>query len=258
MQRAELNQKDSDQRAWKPALAFLAILFAGLAAGVLILSSQALAAGRQMHIHCNFTPKERSEWQFPHPADWEIKSEGGIHYLHMVRPAEPGVPRRPLQFARLRNVNLGSFDLHVRVRRYGSSLIVVFNYVDTLHFYYAHISRDLGTKQPVHNGIFLVDGAPRRRIAGTQAQPALPDTNWHSIRIVRNVRTGLIDVYSDVQKKPLFSVVDKTFQCGQVGLGSFDETGDFTDFDLRSDDGGCTPSLAKSAEMLLKRPSFQP
>jgi hypothetical protein len=34
-------------------------------------------------------------------------------------------------------------------------------------------------------------------------------------------------------------VVDNTFKCGQVGLGSFDETGDFTDFELLSNDAGC-------------------
>jgi len=221
-------------------------------------SGCAHAALRELNYRCNFSPKEMSGWTFPHAEDWVSKTEDGMSYLQMLRPRDPGVPRRPLQFARLTNVNVGSFDLSVKTRRKGRSMIIVFNYIDTLHFYYTHVSGDRGTVQPVHNGIFLVDGAPRRRIAGLEAQPALPDTNWHTIRVVRNAETGLIQVYSDVQKKPLFSVVDRHFTCGEVGLGSFDETGDFTDFQLRSSDAGCTTKATSSAQALLQKPSFLP
>jgi hypothetical protein len=235
----------------------LGFLGAGLIAFGLGYSSTALAVLHKLSFHCDFTPKEFSEWIFPHAEDWVSKTEDGQTYLHMLRPRDPGVPRRPLQFARLKNVNVGSFDLSVKVRREGRSMIIVFNYVDTLHFYYTHVSRDRGTAQPVHNGIFLVDGAPRRRIAGTEAQPALPDTRWHTIRVVRNVKTGLIQVSSDVQQKPLFSVVDHHFTCGQIGLGSFDETGDFTDLKINSTDAGCTPQAPASPQALLQAPQFK-
>lgn len=235
-------------------VALALILGSGLIA---INSSDAFAASHKLHFHCNFSPKELSEWEFPHPEDWVSELENGHYYLHMLRSRTPGVPRRPLQFARLRNVNVGSFDLKVRVRREGGSMIIVFNYVDTLHFYYTHISVDRGTVQPVHNGIFIVDGGPRRRIAGTEAQPALPNKRWHTIRVVRNAQTGLIQVYSDVQKKPLFTVVDHHFTCGQIGLGSFDETGDFADFRLHSDDADCTPQAPASPQALLEKPKSQ-
>lgn len=233
------------------------LLGAGLIAFGLGYSNNALAALHKLNFHCDFSPKELSEWIFPHAEDWVSKTENGRTYMHMLRPRDPGVPRRPLQFARLKNVNVGSFDLSVKVRREGRSMLIVFNYVDTLHFYYTHVSRDRGTFQPVHNGIFLVDGGPRRRIAGTEAQPALPNTNWHTIRVVRNVKTGLIQVYSDVQKKPLFSVVDHHFTCGQIGLGSFDETGDFADLKIKSSDAGCAPKAPASPQALLQRPQFQ-
>ncbi|HEX5411343.1 MAG TPA: hypothetical protein VFZ27_05735 [Terriglobia bacterium] len=238
------------------------LLGAFLGAGLVLLglgySGSALAALHKLSFHCGFSPKELSEWTFPHSEDWVSKTEGGQTYLHMLRPRDPGVPRRPLQFARLRNVNVGSFDLSVKTRREGKSMIIVFNYVDTLHFYYTHVSRDRGTVQPVHNGIFLVDGSPRRRIAGTEAQAALPDTNWHTIRVVRNAKSGLIQVYSDVQEKPLFSVMDHHFTCGQIGLGSFDELGDFTDLKITSSDAGCTPQTAASPQALLQQPKIQP
>ena len=104
-------------------------------------------------------------WEMPFPEDWEILQEDSLHYLHMKRPQPPGVPRRPLQFARLKGVKAGSFTLNAKVRRAGGSMIIVFNYVDTLHFYYVHLSKDPGTQIAVHNGIFIVDGGDRRRIA---------------------------------------------------------------------------------------------
>jgi hypothetical protein len=123
-------------------------------------------------------------------------------------------------------------------------MIVVFNYVDTLHFYYTHLSSDRGTEQPVHNGLFIVNGEPRKRIAGTEAAPALPNQEWHKVRVARDSRTGSIEVFVDDQKTPLFSVVDRTFTCGQIGIGSFDETGDFDDISLSSGDAGCGPGGA--------------
>jgi hypothetical protein len=219
-----------------------ALLVAIAAATIIALplpSEWAASGARSINFTDHFDSGKLDAWQMPYPEDWAILGESGNHYLHMKRSRDPGVPRRPLQYALLKNVNVGSFDLRVRVRREGGSMIVVFNYVDTLHFYYTHLSLDSGRKAPVHNGIFLVNNAPRVRIAGTEAVPALPDQSWHAIRVLRDAKTGKIDVWSDVQSGPLFTVVDHTFGCGQVGLGSFDETGDFSDFDLKSEDGGC-------------------
>jgi hypothetical protein len=189
---------------------------------------------RQTVTHNFATPADLTAWQMDHPEDWEIAKEGDLGYLHMKRAGEPGVPRRPLQFARLRSVEVASFRLDVKVRRAQKSLIVVFNYVDTLHFYYAHLSVDAGSEALPHNGLFIVDGGPRRRIAGAGSRPALPDQAWHDVKVVRDVRSGLMQVYIDNEKTPRFSAIDHTFTKGQVGLGSFDETGDFASFRLQA------------------------
>jgi len=194
-----------------------------------------------VNFHDNFSSGKLDRWQFPFAEDWVVKQEGPLHYLHMLRSRDPLVPRRPQQFALVKGVTVGSFTLETRVRREGSSMMIVFNYVDTLHFYYTHLSKDPGAKVDVHNGIFLVDGAPRRRIAGLEATPALPDTNWHKVRVERDVDTGSIKVFVDQEPQPRFAVVDKTFKCGRIGLGSFDETGDFTDVKLSSENAGCQP-----------------
>lgn len=176
----------------------------------------------------------------PYPSDWEVLSENGLHYLHMKRSRPPGIPRRPLQFARLKNVQVRSFDLEANVRREGGSMIVVFNYVDPLHFYYVHLSVNPGSQIAVHNGIFIVNGSPRRRIAGIDAPAALPDRAWHKVRILRDAHTGSISVFLDHHMKPLFTTIDRTFTCGGIGFGSFDETGDFTKIRLHSNDSACS------------------
>lgn len=201
-------------------------------------------AARSLHFADGFEKSQLDAWQLPYAEDWEILAESGDHYLHMKRNREPLVPRRPMQFALIKGLKVGSFDFRTRVRREGKSMIVVFNYVDSLHFYYTHLSADSGKQQPVHNGIFLVNNAPRVRIAGLDAQPALPDASWHQIRVLRDASSGRVEVWSDVSSQPLFTMVDRTFECGQVGIGSFDETGDFDDVDLRSDDAGCNPGRA--------------
>jgi hypothetical protein len=210
-------------------------LVAGLAA-----ATSATPVIHSLSFSDNFEQGDLTAWKLPFPEDWQILSQGPNHFLHMLRSRPPGVPRRPLQFALWKGPEVGSFELHTRLRREKRSLIIVFNYVDTLHFYYAHLSVDTGTKQPVHNGIFIVNGEPRQRIAGLDAKPALPNTDWHTARIVRDAGSGLIGIFMDGSRTPLFSVRDRTFTCGRVGIGSFDETGDFDDVELRSNDADCT------------------
>jgi len=227
-------------RNWRLRLWLAGLVFLAVALTILINGMAAQPASNTVDFHDNFTG-DLAAWQFPFAEDWVVKEEGPLHYLHMLRSRDPLVPRRPQQFGLVKGVKVGSFTLETRVRREGSSMMIVFNYVDTLHFYYTHLSKDPGAKIDVHNGIFMVDGAPRRRIAGLEATPALPDTNWHQVRVERNARSGSIKVFVDGESQPRFSVVDNTFKCGQVGLGSFDETGDFTDVKLSSNDANCRP-----------------
>jgi hypothetical protein len=227
----------------KKARPFL-LAISGLAAASLLVSSSADPAGQSIRFRDSFEAGDLAAWEFPYPEDWVVRAEAGNHFLHMLRSREPGVPRRPLQFARLKKAPVGSFVFETRMRREGRSMIVVFNYVDTLHFYYAHFSRDRGTEQPVHNGVFIVNGEPRKRIAGTEAPPALPDREWHKVRVARDVASGSIEVFVDDRKEPLFLAVDRTFTCGQIGIGSFDETGDFDDINLSSSDADCDPGAS--------------
>lgn len=204
----------------------------------LLLTFCGLLCAQKIHRSIDFEDQDLSAWQLPKAADWEIASEPGRpatgrpnHFLRLLRRGEIGSPRRPLQYAILKDACLGDFTLQVKVRRAGRSMLVAFGYQDSLHFYYTHLSADPGD-HPVHNGLFKVDGGERFRIAGQGAKPVLPDQSWHTVKIVRQVSTGRIQVFADNDTQPRFQHTDASFRFGRVGLGSFDETGDFDDFRL--------------------------
>ena len=180
-------------------------------------------------------------WLVPRPSEWATPTEGENRFLRLVEPGPIGEPRRPVKFAVFEEACVGDFDASVRVRRKEKSLIVVFGYQDRAHFYYAHLSSDDGDHS-VHNGIFKVQGGSRYRIAGLGSAPALPEPEWTSIRIQRTVADGKIEVWAGDDPEPRFSVVDPSFRFGRLGLGSFDETGDFDDFKLTGEPSDACPS----------------
>jgi hypothetical protein len=201
---------------------------------VLIAAPLAAAEGpvAKVQLLVNFEGEDLAQnWLLPRLSDWAIAAESGNRFLRLLTPGEIGQPRRPLQYAIRKNLCVSDFDLRVRLRQAKRSVMIAFGYQDTLHFYYTHLSSDSGDVA-VHNGLFKVDGGERFRIAGQGSAPVLPDHNWHEVRIVRRVATGEMEVYADQDPRPRFRHVDASFRFGRIGLGSFDETGDFDDFRL--------------------------
>lgn len=169
-------------------------------------------------------------WEPVNPEDWRVLRDRANFVYALTRPGASGVPRRPIQISLLRERTFGDFTLTCRVRRPDpkmKSLVLVFGYQDEMRFYYAHLSADSSEQARVHNGLFIVDGAPRRRIGTLDAAAILPDTDWHRIRIEREARTGRIALYADDARKPVQEAVDHRFHSGRIGLGSFGEVGYF-------------------------------
>lgn len=178
------------------------------------------------------------DWYLAVPADWQIIGGKNKHVLRLDKAGPVGAnPRRPVKMALLKPACVGSFQLDVRVKRdpiqaTEGDVLVIFGFQDKLHFYYAHLSSDDGNVA-VHNGIFRVNGGDRERIAGTGAAPALPDENWHEIRVLRDVESGEIKLFVDDDEEPRFETTDRTHTYGLVGVGSFDNTGEFDDLRLQ-------------------------
>ena len=107
------------------------------------------ATGGRIQKRFDFQDGDLAGWIMPRASDWEIAAEGSNRFLRLSKAGEPGVPRRPLQYALRRDLCLGDFDLRVKVRRAGRSMLIVFGYQDPLHFYYAHLSSDRDRKSVV-------------------------------------------------------------------------------------------------------------
>ena len=105
-------------------------------------------------------------------------------------------------------------------------MCVVFGYQDPAHFYYVHFGK---TTDDHANQIFIVNGALRVKISTKTSKGTPWDDAWHRVKIVRRVADGTIQVYYDDMKKPVMTSTDKTFTWGRIGVGSFDDTGNWSD-----------------------------
>ena len=174
-------------------------------------------------------------WEFTDASAWRIAEQKGNHVLEQFRPSkyEPPV-RSPLNLACARNVDVGNFVLDVQARSTAADsgkrdLCFVLGYQDPSHFYYVHLAKQADDH---HNSIFLVDDKPRALIVETRNQGVPWDDGWHHVRVVRRVKEGLIQVFFDDMARPAMTAHDKTFTHGRVGLGSFDDTGQFDDLQV--------------------------
>lgn len=175
-------------------------------------------------------------WEFSDPAAWKVADGPAGKMLSLFQKTTPKTPHRsPFGRALLKDVVVGDFVLEARVQStvkdYGHrDLCLFFGYQDPAHFYYSH----LGKKTDDHaNQIFIVDGADRKKIS-TRTTPGTDwNDEWHVLRVVRKVADGTIEVYYDDLKTPVQTAVDKTFTWGRIGVGSFDDTGNFDDVKVR-------------------------
>ncbi|MSR57303.1 MAG: hypothetical protein EXS05_06495 [Planctomycetaceae bacterium] len=171
-------------------------------------------------------------WEQSDPAAWKIAKQKDNHVYSQFEHREVKTPvRSPFNRAVLKDLVVSDFVLDVKLQSTKADydhrdLCLFFGFQDPAHLYYVHF----GKKTDDHaNQIFIVNGEPRKKIS-TQTTPGTNWTDgWHHARIVRQVETGSIEVYFDDMEKPAMKAVDKTFTWGQVGVGSFDDTGNFDD-----------------------------
>jgi hypothetical protein len=164
-------------------------------------------------------------WTVDHPGDWAI--ENGI--LRLITPSEPppGQPRRPTHFVLAETPSFRKVTVEAEVKRNQRSLIFVYAWQDANHYDYAHISSDTALKQNVHNGMFHVFGGERVRISPLDGPEALPTQEWTPVKLVFDGDAGRCYVEVSGKRNPSLEAVDLSLRHGRVGIGSFDETGDF-------------------------------
>ena len=161
------------------------------------------------------------------------------HVLRVTGKSKYQPPvRSPHSIAWLKGRYVGDFELTVRAENTNfkagghRDLCLFWGRQDASHFYYVHF----GAKADPHScQIFIVNDRPRTKITVKEVKgtPWGEDRQWHTLRVRRSVAEGTIEVYFDDMKKPHMTAKDDTFKWGEVGLGTFDDNGNFDDFELR-------------------------
>jgi hypothetical protein len=170
-----------------------------------------------------------TEWDLDGSGKWTVRD--GLLVLEAAgTPA--GKIRRPSAIAVLRSEPFGDVTLSADVRCTAAmpdktprrDVELIFGYQSPTRFYYVHLS---ATRDDVHNGIFVVNDADRHRIDTKSDVPILQDQAWHRVRVHRALATGRIEVFADDKPDPIMIATDTTLGAGRVGVGSFDDTGEF-------------------------------
>ena len=175
-------------------------------------------------------------WEFTDDNAWKIAEEDGGHVLSLFAASayEPPV-RSPVNIAWAKDLSVSDFVLDARLKQTGKEyghrdLCLFFGRQDATHFYYVHIA----TKADDHaNSIFLVNAEPRVSIAKERTDGTNWTQDYHHVRVERKVAEGTIRVFFDDMDKPIMTAQDTTFVAGPIGLGSFDDVGQFDDVVVR-------------------------
>ena len=173
-------------------------------------------------------------------ADFDLDGNGTWKVAGQTLVLEKeGVPggkiRRPAALAILKSEPLSDLTMTLELRSTAPvdlavrDVQLIVGYQSPSQFYYVHLS---AKTDAVHNGIFIVNNVDRKRIDEPTSKAHLTDQAWHRVRLERNVTRGTIAVFFDDSPTPILSATDKTLTWGRVGVGSFDETGEFRNFEV--------------------------
>ncbi len=178
------------------------------------------------------------DWQPSDAKAWKIEEKGGSkRYVQFQQSKFTPPHRSPLNYSLIKNVRVSNFVLSAKALSTGKDgahrdMCLFFGYQDPAHFYYVHIAKKADDRA---NQIFIVNGKDRVKISTTSTDGTPWDDEWHAVKVVRDVDSGKIEIYWGDMKKPIMTAQDKTFTWGQVGIGSFDDTGLWDDVVLFGD-----------------------
>jgi len=179
--------------------------------------------------------KGAENWRPSDPDAWKVvKTDKGSYYSQFQMSKYKPPFRSPHNISLINGAWMADFVLEAKVLSTGKDgdhrdMCLFFGYQDASHFYYVHLAK----KTDDHaNQIFIVDGADRKKISTKTSKGTPWDDKWHQVRVVRAPQKGTIEVYFDDMKTPVMLAEDKTFAWGQVGIGSFDDSGNWSDIKL--------------------------
>lgn len=182
-------------------------------------------------------PQAIKDFEMSDSKVWKISSNKKGKCLELFNQSNYTPPvRSPFNIALIKNVWVQDFILEVKMnqngREYGHrDLCLMFGITNASNFYYTHIA----SKSDKHaNSIFIVNDEPRTSIVSERTDGTSwgEVDSWHTVRVVRKVKEGTIEIYFDDMDKPIMKASDTHFKSGYIGLGSFDDTGKFDDIKI--------------------------
>lgn len=179
-------------------------------------------------------PKKKSVWHIKEAVMRENKLN---HVLRVTGPSPYKPPHRsPHSIAWSKQVVDGSVDFTAKVQNTRPEagphrdLCLFWGGQDAAHFYYVH----LGAKADPHScQVMIVNDNDRKSITLENAKSTPWTDAWHQVKVRHDTASGLIEVFFDDMRKPRMMAKDKTFTWGRVGLGTFDDHGNFDDVEVR-------------------------
>jgi hypothetical protein len=211
----------------------LALLVA--AAGCAVLPGTGYTGEMPLLFEADFEDGNLDAWQATDPLAWRIeKGRGGMVMAQFKQSDYEPVVRAPRNINLIRNIRVRNFEIELKMRPLAKSsehrdLCVFFAYRDPRHFYYVRLANGSGVRT---NSIFVVDGRSAVSIAKTRTDQTEWDDDWHTVRLVRNVDKATIEVYFDDKEEPIMTAISNLMGWGQVGIGSFNGTGQFDEIQL--------------------------
>jgi hypothetical protein len=177
-------------------------------------------------------PQAVNDFEMTDANAWRIIQENNGNVIELFGKSDyESRVRSPFNIALIKDLSVGDFvlelDLNQTGKEYGHrDLCLFFGVNSATNFYYVHIASKVDNHA---NNIFIVNDEPRTKISTktTEGTDWGKTDSWHKVRIERKIETGSIKIYFDDMTNPIMEANDTHFVEGQIGIGSFDDTGKF-------------------------------
>jgi hypothetical protein len=210
------------------------------------VTSGALPSGYQLAYEQTFEQGEPlKQFVFTDTSAWKVSGAGKERALELHKQSayQPEV-RSPMNIALIADRQFGDFILEVDLLQTGKEyghrdMCLFFGLQNPKQFYYVHLAT---AADPNAHNVFIVNNAPRKNFADKTTQGVNWGLEvWHRVRLERKAKEGTIRVFFDDLETPVMEAKDATFGAGNIGFGSFDDTGKVKNIRI------WTPSTEKAA-----------
>jgi hypothetical protein len=176
-------------------------------------------------------PEAIKDFVMTDPAAWKVSPDDRPS-LELTKQSKYQPPfRSPVNIALIAGKVFGDCIIEVEClqtgREYGHrDMCIFYGFQSPSKFYYTHIA---SAADPHAHNCFLVNEASRVAFAKETTKGVKWGLGiWQKVRIERKVSDGTVRVFFNDMEKPIMVAQDQTHGAGQIGFGSFDDTGKIT------------------------------